>query len=175
MTWIGVTGEIGAGKTAISREVAARSGAAYASFGDHVRAEAQRRSLPSERTNLQDLGEALLKDLGAEEFARCVLEETSAITAESLVIEGVRHVSVDDVLREFAGKRGYFLVFVTTPMSVREVRLVRRGEPPQKLGEFDQHATENDVHARLRQRADVVVPGEDLEEAVRRVLELLPR
>jgi dephospho-CoA kinase len=175
MTWIGVSGEIGAGKTTIARELAAWYGAAYASFGDYVRKEVQRRHLPVEREVLQDIGAELVSTHGPDEFTRIVVEDASAGDAESLVVEGVRHVSVNEALRRLSGEQGYALVYVTTPESVRAVRLVRRGEHPQQLSEYERHPTEDDVHEALQNQAEVVVSGEDIEEAVRAVVRLLGR
>jgi dephospho-CoA kinase len=168
--WIGVSGEIAAGKTSIARALADRLPAVYASFGDVVRREAVTRDLPLRRKVLQDLGAKIVAELGPEGLVEELLREISALESTNVVVEGVRHLAVDDALRAVGAASGYHLIFVDTPEPVRAARLAARGELGSGLAELESHPTERDVHRALRERAEIVVSGEDAQKAVVQVL-----
>jgi dephospho-CoA kinase len=71
---VGVAGAIGSGKSELSRALT-QIGGVRLSFGDFIRDEARRHELDPTRENLQQLGEQLIAELGAEEFVRRLLVE----------------------------------------------------------------------------------------------------
>jgi dephospho-CoA kinase len=156
LTIIGVSGAIGAGKSSLAADVAARRGARSVSFGDFVRETASARGLADDRQTLQDLGASLLEEWGADEFSACVVGEK----AGTVVVDGVRHVLIDDALRNLADE--YLLVFVDVDDAVRQERLDQRQEERAGREEADAHSTERDLPL-LRERADVVVDSSGAE------------
>lgn len=169
MRIVGVAGAIGSGKSALSRALAGEGGGARVSFGDFVRDQADAREVEPTRENLQALGEQLIDELGAPEFVRRVL--TDQTTTELIVVDGVRHLAVDEALRRIAAE--YLLVFVEVDGETRRRRVREREGRDVDLAELDRHSTEREV-ALLRERADVVVDGADIAPALARVRDLWP-
>jgi D-serine deaminase-like pyridoxal phosphate-dependent protein len=102
---------------------------------------------------LQALGSDLLASLGAEQFATKVLGEAAGI----VVVDGVRHVAIDDALRKIADR--YVLVYVEVDEKTRRERLGSE-ENRELLAGWDRHPTETDL-PRLRARADLQVSSDD--------------
>ena len=166
MTIIGVAGPIAAGKSALAKTLADNGFGTRASFGGYVRKVADERGVPTERDELQRLGEELLAELGAVEFTERALH---GIVGPDLVIDGVRHVAVSDALAARADR--YLLIFVELDDARRQARLEAREGRPVDLVALDGHSTEREV-VLLLSRADLVVGGEET-DAWRRVVELL--
>jgi dephospho-CoA kinase len=165
---VGIAGAIGSGKSELSRTLARELNAERVSFGDFVRREAEARGVESTRENLQRLGEQLIDELGAPGFVRRVLTELPP--ADLLVVDGVRHLAVDEALRMIAAQ--YVLVFVAVDDDTRRQRLAERQGHDVDLAALDQHSTEHEVPL-LRERAATVVDGTDSAAAVERARELL--
>jgi dephospho-CoA kinase len=165
---VGIAGAIGSGKSELSRALARELDAERLSFGDFVRREGRGRGVEPTRENLQQLGEQLIDELGAPEFVRRVLSERPP--TDLLVVDGVRHLAVDEALRKIAAQ--YVLVFATVDDDTRRRRLVERKGHDVDLTALDQHSTEREVPL-LRERAATVVDGTDSGAAVERVRELL--
>lgn len=166
MTIIAIAGPIAAGKSALAEALADHGVWTRASFGAYVRKIAHERGVPTERDELQRLGEELLTELGAVEFTERALHD---IAGPDLVLDGVRHVAVSDVLAARADR--YLLVFVELDDAQRQARLEAREGHPVDLGALDGHSTEREVDL-LRSRADLVVGGDE-SDAWRRVVALL--
>jgi dephospho-CoA kinase len=164
LTILGVSGAIGAGKSSLAAEVASQANAERVSFGDFVRETAAERGIPDDRETLQDLGANLLDEWGADEFTARVVGDRTGI----VIVDGVRHVVVDDSLRKLADH--YLLVFVDVDDDVRRQRLDERDEDAANIEQVDSHSTEQDL-PQLRARADVVVDS----TGSGRVVALIPR
>ncbi len=164
MKIIGVAGAIGAGKSEFSNAIASDLQGTRLSFGDLVRAEAQARGLDPTRERLQALGEELFNELGAAGLVRRLLD--SAPTTELLVVDGVRHLAIDDELQRSSAD--YFLVFVEVDDDTRRRRLIDREGQDVDLATLDQHSTELETPL-LRRRAAAVVRGDDTPAALRRI------
>lgn len=162
LTIIGVSGAIGAGKSSLVADIAARTSARRVSFGDFVRETASARGLATDRQTLQDLGASLLEELGAEEFSARVVGDQGGL----VVVDGVRHVIVDDALRNAADQ--YLLVFVDVDAGVRQERLDEREAERVGRDQADAHSTERDL-PQLRERADLVVDSSAAEEVAARL------
>jgi dephospho-CoA kinase len=165
---VGIAGAIGSGKSELSHALTRELDAVRLSFGDFVRREAEARGVEPTRENLQQLGEQLIDELGAPDLVRRVLSERPP--ADLLVIDGVRHLAVDEALRKIASQ--YVLVFVAVDDETRHRRLVEREGQNIDLAALDQHSTEREVPS-LPERAAAVVDGADSATAVERVRELL--
>ncbi|MDC3985964.1 AAA family ATPase [Polyangium jinanense] len=155
---IGISGGIAAGKTAFIQALSAKTGAATTGFGDYVREQASSRSLHVEsRDVLQQLGEQLKRDLGDEEFVCRVLAR--ADHSAHVIVDGVRHVEIADVIQRVVAPRRFALLFLDVDDETRRERAESRATDD--AARFDQlaaHSTERQVHdGRLRARADLVI------------------
>lgn len=168
MRIVGVAGGIGSGKSELSRALARSTGGVILSFGDYIRTEAERRGVEPTRESLQQLGGHLINELGAPELVRRVLSEHSQ--AEVLIVDGVRHLDVNEALKKMASQ--YLLVFVDVDDETRRRRLVEREGHEVDLAAIDQHSTEREV-PELRKHAAAVVDGGDNAAAAKLVRELL--
>lgn len=168
MRIVGVSGAIGSGKSELSRALAPALDASRVSFGEFVRGEAEARAIEPTRENLQELGEQLLAELGPSQFVQRALAVRPR--AELLIVDGVRHLAVDEELSRIAVH--YRLVFVEVDDETRRRRLGEREGHEVDLAALDAHSTEREVPL-LRERAAAVVDGANLDAAVARVQELL--
>jgi dephospho-CoA kinase len=166
---VGVAGAIGSGKSELSRALADERGWSRVSFGDFVRGQAEARGVEPTRENLQALGEQLIDELGAPEFVRRVLSDY--VAADVLVVDGVRHLPVDEELRKISAQ--YLLIFVEVDDETRRRRLSDREGLEVDLFAIDRHSTEREVLL-LRERADAIVGGADSASALERVRALWP-
>lgn len=165
------SGGIGSGKSSLAAAVAARSALPIASFGAFVRSTAEARGIRAERENLQALGEALIAELGWENFCHSVLS-SSGWTSGSLLVDGIRHVAAFDEISRVVAPIETKLVFVEAAEDLRQARLdATRPEERTALSRAETHSTERDiVRGDLRSRANLVLDGtRALEELVDRV------
>lgn len=164
-TVLAFSGGIASGKSALSEAIALSLGCPRVSFGGYMRAEAKRRGLTADRETLQAIGEELVaKD--PDGLCRSLLAQSGWIPGSALVVDGVRHVDIADRLQRLSHPSGFRLVHIATDTTVRTDRLVRRGEKRERLGAFETHSTERDVHRGLPTRADLVIDGNRAIEAI---------
>lgn len=171
-TVVGFSGGIASGKSSLSSAVAQATGWPRTSFGGYVRNIAAQRGIEPTRENCQAIGEELI---GADicRFCENVLAQVSWSPGEPLVIDGIRHLEVADLLAGMVGTTDFVLVYVELARAERGARLKSRDGEPQPLEQFERHSTEAQV-SELRVRADLVVDGdrpiEQLTDAVVRFL-----
>ena len=157
---IGISGRMLSGKSSVSRELAARLGCVRAGFGDYVRHVARSEGRDdTDRKVLQELGQRLITaDLQA--FCRSTLTFAGWQSQSSVVVDGIRHVSVLQCLRTMLAPSPLRLVFLDVPDALLAGRLQSRGiEDLACLREFEKHATEVEVQAVLKLQADLVIGG----------------
>jgi dephospho-CoA kinase len=149
---VGLAGYKGSGKTTVASAVAQLVGGTVASFGAFVRTKAQG---GEDAITLADFGAHLLATMGAGQLVRETIEATGWDGGSPLIIEGIRHTEVLDVLLTQFPQ--FHLVFVDAPGRVREDRLMKRdGLRASAIATLQAHSTEMGVEA-LRNRADLVV------------------
>ncbi|MBK7534009.1 MAG: AAA family ATPase [Myxococcales bacterium] len=154
-----VSGGIGSGKTQVSRQLAERLGWKRASCGDYVRTVAQSRGLGVDRDQLQALGESMIAtDIPG--FCTGLLAYATWSVGQPLVVDGIRHVAVLERLRQEVAPVPLVLCHLGTADEVRTTRLasVRRSDAD-RLATLDEHSTEVEVKAGLRDAADLVLDG----------------
>jgi len=122
-TVIGVTGMPGAGKD-IVREVFRELGFPIVIMGDEVRAEAERRGLPSTPENLGKIMLQLRVEEGPEVLARRCLPKIKAIDSRIVVIDGIR--SLDEVAEYKKEYPKLKIIAVHASPKTRYERLVKR-------------------------------------------------
>lgn len=162
---VGFSGGIGSGKSALSSELARALGCPRASFGDYVRSVARQRGLASTRETYQSLGQELV-DADASGFCEAVLTSVGWKPGSPVIMDGIRHIRVLDILAEIVRPSELTLVFVDTPRESRENRLKVRDGQTQSLDTLERHATEVEI-ARLRERAHLVLNGEQSVDQLR--------
>ena len=151
---IGFAGYKGSGKTTVASGIAQHTDGIVASFGAYVRTKAPQDADP---IALADRGAQLLASLGPERLVYETIAAAGWDGSRTLIIEGIRHVSVLDILlRRFPQLR---LVFIDAPSDLRSQRLHDRdGLDRNAITKLHTHSTEFGVEA-LRGRADLVVDG----------------
>lgn len=156
---VAIAGPMGSGKTSIASALAETLKGRRISFGEAVRAEALRRSLPVDRKGLQDFGESLIRE-GWPRFIELVFVDISE-EISVVVVDGVRHHDALAALRAASDKRRLILLYIHADADVRRKRLASRDS--MTAVEFDSanaHPNEREVHS-LRALAEIVVDNSD--------------
>lgn len=155
-----ISGSPRVGKTSLGEELSRRLGCSFTSFGDYVRFMAQSESsgvTPSRRV-LQDLGQRLVED-DPRAFCSAVLDRSTGGTSGPLVIDGLRHLRLLQLLRELLPDRDLNLIFVESCPDARRKRW--EGHPSdEEIATVDAHPVENDL-SQLRQKSDLIVDTTD--------------
>ena len=157
-TVVGFSGGIASGKSSLSTAVSQATGWPRTSFGGYVRTVAAQRGLEPTRENCQAIGEELI-EVDVRDFCKNVLAQAPWSPGESLVIDGIRHLEVANLLAAMVRPTDFALVFVELPRAEREARLKNRDGESQLLERFEQHSTEAQV-SELRAQADLVLDGD---------------
>lgn len=170
------SGGIASGKTTLARAVSEQRGWRCASFGAYVREVALGRGVPDDRAHLQELGAALIAEMGWIAFCDAVMRSARWTAGASLVVDGIRHVAAFETIASLAAPAVAKLVFVDVGQDVRRARARSvRPDETTDLATSDAHSTEKDVHGELRGRASLVVDGtKDVSVLVGEVLSAFP-
>lgn len=157
---IGLSGVIASGKSTVALGFSEEMGWKYVSFGDFVRKTAKERGFdPNDRKILQEIGADLIND-DLEGFCKAVLEQENWGTGEPLIIDGVRHVEVQLMLKKLVAPSSFILVYLYVNEEIRMRNLIdeRRTELSQ-LKELEKDSTERQVKSFLPDVADYVLDG----------------
>jgi dephospho-CoA kinase len=150
-----LAGRIGAGKSTLASALHNLTGFPIISFGKYVKKIAVGQNISLSRENLQNLGERLV-ERDAYSFTRCALDGIDLTSG--IVIDGLRHRSVLEVIRSLAGEIPVLLIFIQIEDRVRSERLLARGMSHNELEHEDMHIMEKHV-LDLLPIADVLVDG----------------
>ncbi len=152
------SGAIASGKTSLSTAVAQLLGCPRVSFGEQVRRIAKERGLPASREQLQFLGELLVREQ-PEDLCLAVLRQADWRAGSSLVIDGVRHAEILQMLRVLVTPCELKLVFIAVDDRTRAARRPGTCKKPEALSALDAHSTERQVMSELPDIADLLVDG----------------
>ncbi|MGI8919088.1 MAG: AAA family ATPase [Pyrinomonadaceae bacterium] len=155
---VGVIGKIKSGKSSLSRSLSENLNWPYVSFGDEVRMITRRRGLNPSRGALQEIGEELVAK-SAKEFCEAVLAQAEWQPGQFLVVDGIRHLKIVEILRDLVRPSVLRLVYVKTADHLREGRLEDEITDRQELARIEHHSTEVQVGTILSSLADRVVDG----------------
>ena len=158
---VAFAGRMGTGKCSVSIALATNMGWKRASFGDFVRLIAAKRGLEPSRQVLQMIG-AELESQDAVAFCKDVLESAGWHSGESIVVDGIRHVRVFEILRDLLSPVPVILVCLEAEEDLRKARLLERdGMEAGSCASAEAHSTEQDVISRLPDLADLRIFTKD--------------
>jgi dephospho-CoA kinase len=151
------SGSIASGKSTIAAAVADAFHWPCVSFGNYVRFVARSQGLVESREVLQEIGADLVeKDVA--EFSRAVLAQADWQPGQSIVIDGIRHVTVLASLRKLVAPTKLFLVFVETDKATRSARLFDRDAINLEIHQhLELHSTEQQVKSTLAKMSDLLI------------------
>lgn len=159
---IAISGRMASGKTTFANALADGLGGAVGSFGDYVRELAVKRGFSTERSSLQLIGQAAVESdpMG---FVTDFMAWGGWDSRTTLVLDGLRHISVRNALRSHANASRLAIVFVHIEADdkCRLARLRARGEDDVSVALHDSHASEVDVNNALSDEADLFVQRTD--------------
>lgn len=154
---VGISGALGSGKSTLASALARALDGRAVSFGSYVAHLADPAGGVTPRTVLQDLGEELVRT-DPTAFVTDFLAWAGVDAGQPLIVDGVRHVSVDRELRRWASLSGrpYVAVSVSaTPLQ----RAARRADGDlEVLAILDGHPVELEAES-LSAEADVAAPS----------------
>lgn len=150
---LAIAGGIGAGKTTLARSLQSEGWLAVG-LSDIVRDVAKAAGQPLTRGSLQALGDAYVRS-NPEQFASEVVARSQG--QAKVVLDGIRHRVVWEVLTGTLPRRRQCLVFLEVPRRVRLARAALRDQLAiDSMIALDDHPLEL-AGQRLREDADLVV------------------
>lgn len=171
---VGLIGHARSGKSTLARALSENiPGSAVVSFGDAVRARAESEGMDTEdRTVLLDLGQRWVSS-DPEAFCRAVLQR-AAQPHTLLIIDGIRHTHIAELLRELLRPRRLILAYLRLPRSTLVARLAESGMSHEHADYLLNDPTEVEIDGSLRTMADIEVdttkPPADSAAAIRAAL-----
>lgn len=161
-TVIALSAKIKTGKSFVGKKFADAVGWDYVSFGNYVRLITEQRGLIAKREVWQEVGEDLIRN-NLEGFCRGVLAQApNWKPGKPLVIDGVRHAEVSDLLREIVAPSKYVLALLEVSEETRIDRLHREETKEDSVIErVESHSTEKQVRVVIPQIADYRIDGSE--------------
>ena len=160
------SGQIGSGKSSVSTAVANALGWRRTGFGNYLRGEIARRGGdPDDRKALQDLGQARVVD-DAASFCWDVLTEGGFKPGEDFIIDGIRHVSIFEILEQLGSPSDAKLFFLSAGDVIRSTRVQTRVDAAD-LARASNHRVEAELRDALPDRAYSVI---DADQAIEQVV-----
>jgi dephospho-CoA kinase len=150
-----IAGSVRSGKSTLAKQIVERFGGVRVGFGDAVREATAALGLPADRESWQQVGEEWV---ARDPSGLCEAALAPAAGQARVVVDGVRHRHVYDLLRMRAGRFRVVLIFVDADRRIRRKRLADDGIKGADLDRVLAHATEKDL-PRLREAADIVADG----------------
>lgn len=153
-----ISGGICSGKSLVAASLSQELHCPIGSFGDAVRSVATARGVEHTRAHLQALGEEMVESR-PEELCQAMLSLADWPSTSNLIVEGMRHKHIMDILRSLVLPSTSHLVFLDVPRSVRQDRL-RLRDGIGDLAELEKHSTERQVLKELVETADHRIDGD---------------
>lgn len=159
-TVLALSAKIKTGKSFVGKPFAKSVGWDYVSFGNYVRLITEQRGLPANREVWQEVGEDLIRN-NLEEFCRSVLAQApNWKPGKPLLIDGVRHVEVSNLLKEIVAPSKYVLALLEVKEETRMERLHREEvKENDVIKRIESHSTEAQVKNVIPQIADFIIDG----------------
>ncbi|MCK5095732.1 MAG: dephospho-CoA kinase [Candidatus Pacebacteria bacterium] len=160
---IGLTGEMGSGKSTVARYLTEKYGAVSHKFSTPLRDILDRLRLEQSRKNLGELSTILRKTYGEDLFAKVVSQEVSRDPHDVIVVDGVRRLGDIRSLHELPE---FKLLYIKGSLESRYDRITKRTQNVDDKGktfeifqkEQEQEA-EIEIHE-LEVHADIVIKND---------------
>jgi cytidylate kinase len=151
------SGRIGSGKSSVTQTLANALRWPRASFGDYVRARlAERGGDPTSREELQNLGQALI-EADPQGFATAVLRAAGNQQGFDLLVDGIRHVSIQATIAMLvAPSRAFLIHLAADDLQVRQ-RVEHRADGLTDLARAERHSVESELRLSLPGMANSVI------------------
>lgn len=154
------SGQIGSGKSSVSRSLASWFGWPRAAFGDYLRKEAERTGLDAtNREALQDLGQKLVS-FDAHAFCRAVLMDGGLVQGGNLFVDGVRHVKIRNIIATLANPSLTKLIYLSAGDTKRLDRASQRTDGSSDFVRAASHIVESELRDELPAIADALIDAE---------------
>lgn len=137
---IGLVGEIGGGKTAVSEHLKEKYSASQHRFSQILMDILDRLHLPHDRELLQNLGHSLRESMGDDVIVKAFEQDLKEEDSDIIIIDGIRYWNEVELLRKF---KPSILIYVTAPAEARYERCKSRGEKGESSISFEEF-TENE-------------------------------
>jgi dephospho-CoA kinase len=161
------SGEIGSGKTSVSKQVASALDWTCVGFGDYLRSEIQRKGGdPTSREELQTLGQERVKS-NPRKFCEDVLASGDYTPGDDFVIDGIRHVEIFNILTEIVAPSRAKLLYLDSKEKVRLSRINDKDDV-QDFARASDHPVEAELGDKLPRCADGVI---DANKPLKQVVE----
>ena len=132
---IGLVGEIGGGKTAVSEHLKEKYSASQHRFSQILMDILDRLHLPHDRELLQNLGHSLRESLGDDVIVKAFEQDLNREDSDIIIVDGIRYWNEVELLRKF---KPSVLIYVTAPADVRYGRCKVRGEKGESSITFEE-------------------------------------
>lgn len=153
-------GQIGSGKSSLSRALAGSLGWPRTAFGDYLRKEAAKIGQdPDSRQVLQDLGQSLV-ERDAKQFCRAVLADGGFAPQGNLLVDGVRHVDVQRLIAELVAPSKTKLIYLAAGDAQRLERISDRSDGQSDFARAESHSVEAQLRDSLPALADAHINTE---------------
>ena len=154
---IAFAGEIGSGKSSISKMLETALGWPRVGFGDYLRVEVRRSGgNPNCREALQELGQSLV-DAHPESFCRSVLRMVNFRPGGDLLVDGIRHVNIQVIMQRIVLPSETKLVYLSADSNTRYERIRDRNDGQSDFARASQHRVEGEAKNCLTLVADAIV------------------
>ncbi|RLG55545.1 MAG: hypothetical protein DRN88_05550 [Candidatus Hydrothermarchaeota archaeon] len=172
---IGLTGKIGAGKSAVAKYISKNYNASEHRFSQILMDILDRLYLPHKREYLQSLGACLRKireDVIVEAFKKDLEKDKSEI----IVIDGIRYPNEVKMLRSFEKN---VLICIEAPVELRYERCKKRKEKEETRLTFEEFLKNEEAETEKRieeicKEADFIINNDStLEELFKKVDEIM--
>ena len=150
-----IAGPMRSGKSTFAHHVVGQFGGVRVSFGGAIRRRALALGRTAGRTSLQQVGEQWVAN---DPAGLCDDVMAPVAGRPQVVVDGVRHMHVYNLLKARAKNRRVMLVFVDTDPDIRRVRLRADEADDATVNAIMAHSTESELPF-LRDVADLVIDG----------------
>lgn len=156
---LGFSSRMGSGRRHLSKLFATALAWPRVSFGEYIRRIAREQGLGESREALQELGESFIKS-DCEKFCQDVLQQAIWKPGEPLIVDGIRHKEVEEILARLVKPSILRSIFVDVDEAVRLIRLYEEDiTDPERLERVEAHSTEAEVKNLLPSTADARLDG----------------
>lgn len=124
---LGITGEIGSGKTTVAKYLRKKYKADYFKFSDMLRDLLQRLYLEESRKNMQQISTLLRKMFGEDLMAKVIAQDIENSKSKIIVAEAMRRPIDAKYLRKL---KNFYILAINTDAKKRYKRLTKRSENP---------------------------------------------